>query len=98
MTHTVVVAKDFPSAATRPAGRAALDRVLETLRDFDTITLDFDGVVITPSFADELVGGLITSLGADAFQQRVSIENVSDSAKPLVRHITNLKLKEMRGN
>lgn len=73
--------------ATRPNGQSFLEDVLEALSTYDTIVIDFDNRAPTPSFADQCIGGLASQLGLDTFKQRVRLKNISDSAKPLVKHV-----------
>ncbi len=92
MNHlTILVAKDFAVTGTRPAGRAAMERVLGALRTAESVTLDFQEVILTPSFADEFIGGLISALGSKEFHDRVILSHLSASAAPLVRHVTHLR-------
>lgn len=72
---------------TRPAGVRARQHVRELLTHHDMVILDFGGRQATPSFVDELVGGLEEELGSKEFQQRVTIEGISRSLAPLVRHV-----------
>lgn len=76
--------RDF---ATREGGRRALIAIQNELLHEDSIELDFAGGTLTPSFADECIGGLAASLGIDEFKRRIHFANVPDSAKPLIRHV-----------
>lgn len=72
---------------TRPAGIRARAHVRGLLSLYDTVILDFAGRQATPSFVDELIGGLEEELGSKEFQERITIEGVSRSLAPLVRHV-----------
>lgn len=73
--------------ATRPNGQAFLDRVLDALANHDQVIIDFAQRAPTPSFADQCIGGLAMQLGLQQFKQRVQLKNVSDSARPLIKHV-----------
>lgn len=72
---------------TRPAGVRAREHVHELLAVHDRVILDFAGKQATPSFVDELIGGLEEELGTKIFQERITIEGVSRSLAPLLRHV-----------
>lgn len=72
---------------TRPAGIRAREHVHKLLALHSTVILDFGSRQATPSFVDELIGGLEEELGAKAFQERIVIDGVSRSLAPLIRHV-----------
>lgn len=72
---------------TRPAGARLCRHVLEQLDTHEAVGLDFSSRLATPSFVDELVGGLSDRLGESAFHKRVKFENVPPSLVPLIRHV-----------
>lgn len=78
------LASDF---STRPVGAQARERLLEALHDHEMVEVDFLGKSLTPSFADECVGRLAAVLGLNEFKKRVKIVNLSESTRPLVRHV-----------
>lgn len=88
-----VVSKESKTSATRVDGKALRSQLLCILRDAHHVTIDFSGVTLTPSFADEFLGGTMGELGKDNFKSAISIVNLPESAKPLVRHILNQHAK-----
>lgn len=73
-----------PHTATRPNGICARAKLLDALRASDTVIVDMEGVVLTPSFADEFLGALLVEVGEEAFRRSVRIVNVPESARPLL--------------
>lgn len=65
------------------------DRALHLLSSVSVIEIDLDGIVLTPSFADELLGGLMEELGPAEFRRRIRLLNVPGSARPLIRNVLN---------
>lgn len=52
------------------------------------VTIDFSGIMmVSHSFADELLGKLIVQLGATAFQERVHLHNVDPEIAPILRFV-----------
>ena len=82
-----VVLDEAPNTATRPNGAAARSKVMHLLNDVDTVVIDLHDIVLTPSFADEFLGGLLGMLGESRFRSAVRLENVPESAKPLLRNV-----------
>ncbi|OXS89580.1 hypothetical protein PAP18089_01630 [Pandoraea apista] len=81
--------------ATRPNGVEARNFVLQTLKDYDSIELDFMGAHLSPSFADECVGILCQILGWEAFKTRIRLANVSDDSKSLIRHVVGRRRAQL---
>ncbi|WP_093390005.1 STAS-like domain-containing protein [Rugamonas rubra] len=81
---------------TRPVGALARTRILSFLRDYESIDIDFGNRSITPSFADECIGQLAAKLGLSGFKNRVRLSNLSDSSKPLVKHVILTRCNELR--
>jgi len=73
--------------SSRPAGQEALVAVSQVLSESELVEIDFGGVSLTPSFADEFVGGIAEQLGIDDFFKRVRLSNLADDSVPLVRHV-----------
>lgn len=72
---------------TRPVGAHARCILLGMLEDNEAIEIDFHAKSLTPSFADECIGQLAAELGFDGFRSRVKLLNVSESSRPLIRHV-----------
>lgn len=89
-----VVCQEADKLATRSAGRELCAQLISRLQDSLHVTLDFQGVSLTPSFADEFLGMTIQRLGRDQFKRRVTMVNVSESAKVLIRHILNARARQ----
>ncbi len=64
---------------TRPVGAQARIQILNFLREYENVDIDFSNRSLTPSFADECIGQLAAALGLSRFKSRVS--------KPLVKHV-----------
>lgn len=72
---------------TREDGRMALANLLTRVQIQDKLTLDFSNLVLTPSFAETLLGGLTAELGLSEFKRRISLQGVEEAARPLVRMV-----------
>lgn len=90
------VISDFHLLSTREGGASARNNVLCALETSAVVTLDFTGARPSPSFADELVGGLASKLGRDAFLRRVRIIGIDDAVRALLNHIVATRLKQIR--
>jgi hypothetical protein len=90
------VISDFHLLSTREGGASARNNVLCALETSAVVTLDFTGARPSPSFADELVGGLASKLGRDAFLRRVRIIGIDDAVRALLNHIVTTRLKQIR--
>lgn len=83
----VAVATLTSQQSTREDGRKALAQLQPRLAGQSPVTLDFSAVTLTPSFAEELLGGLAAQLGLAEFKRRVVLQNIDESARPLVRRV-----------
>ena len=90
------IAGDFHSLTTRENGVKARISVLRALESNSFVVLDFSDAQPSPSFADELVGGLAAALGRDAFLQRVRIVRIDEAVRPLLNHVVANRLKQGR--
>lgn len=80
--------------STREGGAAARELVLRQLSlDEGPVTLDFEDIEPTPSFADEFVGRLAEELGADCFHRRVRLVNLKQSARALLQNVVTKRLR-----
>ena len=73
--------------STRPVGIQARLKLIQALEEFESIEIDFMNRSLTPSFADECIGRLASFLGLDQFKSRVKLSNLTESTKPLVKHV-----------
>ena len=90
------IAKDFRSLTTRESGASARISVLGALESGASVVLDFTDARPSPSFADELVGGLAAKLGKEAFLRRVQIIGIDDAVRPLLNRVVATRLKQSR--
>jgi STAS-like domain of unknown function (DUF4325) len=88
------VISDFGPLSTREAGARARVRVLSTMETAAVVTLDFTDARPSPSFADELVGGLAAKLGREVFLRRVRIVSIDAAVRPLLNHVVATRLKQ----
>jgi hypothetical protein len=74
--------KDFGAVLeSRDLARRLCEAVKDehSKRPDEKVKLDFAGVrVVSNFFADELVGGLVSAMGADGFEAAVTLANLSD--------------------
>jgi hypothetical protein len=73
--------------STRPVGVEARKKLIQALEEFESIDIDFMNRSLTPSFADECIGRLAAILGLNEFKSRVKLSNLTESTKPLVKHV-----------
>ncbi|WP_419403787.1 STAS-like domain-containing protein [Stenotrophomonas rhizophila] len=76
-----------PNTTTRPNGLVARRLLRSALRQPNAVTVDLQGVVLTPSFADEFLGVLLVELGEPAFRQAVKIVNVQGASRTLLQQV-----------
>ena len=88
------VVNDFGPLSTREAGARARVRVLSAMESTAVVTLDFTDARPSPSFADELVGGLAAKLGREVFLRRVRIVSIDAAVRPLLNHVVATRLKQ----
>lgn len=82
-----MVASIAPDFSSREIGRTAFAHIRDALSSCEVINLDFGDRLLTPSFADECIGGLAAHLGLEEFKRRVKLSNIDEASKPLVRHV-----------
>jgi hypothetical protein len=81
--------------ATRESGAAARELVLQQLSQAGDapVSLDFEGIEPTPSFADEFVGRLAEELGEECFRKRVRFVNLREPARTLLQNVVTKRLR-----
>jgi len=95
MLRIVDEAGRFP--AGRGAGAQVRDAVIDQLSAQDLITLSFEGVeVVTPSFADELFGGLLAELGEEQFRRRIRVSGTDPEVAAWIRHALARKSRQLQ--
>ena len=88
------IAREFRCLTTRESGASARIIVLRALEAGASVTLDFTDARPSPSFADELVGGLAAKLGKEAFLRRVRIIGIDEAVRPLLNRVVATRLKQ----
>ncbi|WP_141828327.1 STAS-like domain-containing protein [Herbaspirillum sp. SJZ107] len=86
-TFKVDIGDIAPELTSRPVGAGARRQLLALLEEHESIDIDFHFKSLTPSFADECVGQLAAFIGMKDFRERVKLSNLSDAAKPLMKHV-----------
>jgi len=76
-----------PELTSRPVGAGARRQLLALLEEHDSVEIDFHFKSLTPSFADECVGQLAGLIGMRNFRERVKLTNLTETAKPLMKHV-----------
>lgn len=84
--HEIRVQSISHGTGTRRSGLCVRTYVLNTFQEgANRVVLDFSDVgMISSSFADELVGKLVTHFGFIAFTQRIFLKNVNSTIQPLI--------------
>ncbi len=88
------VRREAPNSTTRPNGVAARAKLRSCLDCNDQVIVDLSDVVLTPSFADEFLGVLVSELGAEQFRRTVQVINVSTGSRALLNTIFSRRLKK----
>ena len=78
---------NFPSLSSRDVGDEALGKIVAELEHCDVLEIDFEGRRITPSFADQCIGGLARTLGLVEFKRRIKIRNADEDSISLIKHV-----------
>lgn len=81
------VRNQIPDTTTRPNGDLARRKLHAELSQVDEVVVDLEGIILTPSFADEFLGVLLAELGEQKFRQAIHIENVSATSRSLLRAV-----------
>lgn len=71
----------------------AREYIIGLFNSFDVVEIDLQNSNFTPSVADEIIGSLALSLGADSFKHRIKILNASDSQISLMKHVIARRLE-----
>lgn len=75
--------------STRAMGEVARRKLLEAVRLHGSVMVDLEGLLLTPSFADECFGLLCENLGLSEFRNSVKLANVHPASKTLILHVVN---------
>ena len=91
------VAKEISSTGTRQAAQRLRNIVVNFLKDgYSTVNLDFiDVSMLSSSFADELIGKLIASLGFSKFMHHITISNLNEYNSLIVNRSVGLRMAQI---
>jgi hypothetical protein len=81
--------------ASRNSAIKVRNDILELLKDINTIEIDLSGANLTPSVADELIGGLALHFGANGFKKKINVINASESQVALMKHVIARRLSRI---
>ena len=93
----LVVRSELSDAASRAAGRQLRDKIIVELARVDVAEIDLEGVSLTPSFADELIGGLWSHFGDAAFRRRVRVTSLTAAHRALLNHVLSRRKSDDSG-
>lgn len=96
MNFLINLSADFQTLSSRETGMLARQQLLNKLTENQTITIDFNGQAVSPSFADELIGILARDIGFETFKTKIKMTNVSDSSKLIIKHVLNKRLSSAK--
>lgn len=92
-----VVRDAAPALVTRKMGATVREQIAQLARDVPDdvrIIIDLTGIdVLTPSFADECLGRLVSELGLRDFQHRFRVETDREEWKSLVNSVVRNRLR-----
>ncbi len=80
--------------ATRQDGKVLFDDVNAALLRYDLVEIDFALRNVTPSFADECIGGVVKLHGFAYFKSHIKLINVSDDARSLLKHVISRRAEQ----
>lgn len=86
-TFKMAVTDIAPELTSRPIGSQAREKLIQALKDYESIEVDFLDKSLTPSFADECIGQLAAAIGLNEFKKRVKLTHLNESSKTLVKHV-----------
>jgi hypothetical protein len=92
---TLVLAEHGEFLGTRRLGAAVRNQIEMLLRAASPVELDFKGVRMSQSFADEALGKLAVALGAEALRSQVKFVHVDAQAAPLLRFVLARRAPEL---
>jgi hypothetical protein len=83
----LILATILQDTASRDSGAILRKTVLEHLKNGNHLEIDFTGVNLTPSFADEAFGLLCHHLSHKEFSEKIKFINLSISHKALLSRV-----------
>ena len=88
MTSIKIHLKTFlEGVVSRETGAILRNQIIDYLRQYDSIDIDFKELTLTPSFADEAFGLLCHHLTRQDFNERVKIHHLTEPQKVLLTHV-----------
>jgi hypothetical protein len=96
-SHPFLLAQFGTCLTTRDMAVPIRSNLEQVLACHGLVEIDFSKIeVITPSFADELLGVLIETIGAQKFKTSIRFAGVREDIKRLVNLVLNARLHKAR--
>lgn len=92
-SYKLLLKNDIAHGTSRHSGRLASAHIFSLLEAYEIIEIDFNGITLTPSIADEVIGVLAEKLGKSQFKQRIKIKNASLTEITLLKHVISRRLE-----
>lgn len=73
--------------SSRQKAAQVREQLLLELDHSKILTIDLENASLTPSVADELIGGIATYIGSERFKNQIKLINVSESQRALMKHV-----------
>lgn len=83
---------------TRQSGKILREHIIKVLKKNKFVSIDLENQDLTPSFADDAFGKLVSSIGMETFKKTIEINNVGTSSRSLIVHVVNRRSKEFLTN
>lgn len=95
--HLIAMSEFGECLTTRDLAKEACVKVLSLIHGGAKVVFDLSQTqIITPSFADELFGVLLTTLGKEEFKAKVGFSGANEQTKRLVNLVLNRRLQQLR--
>ncbi len=93
---------DFKNTIKHRSSRADAEeprqQILHLLEKYDTVKIDLEGTLLTPSIADGVIGAIAQELGKDTFKAKVKLINLNESQRSLLKHVIARRLLQHKRN
>lgn len=83
---------------TRQSGKNLRELIIRTIESGESVLVDLENKAITPSFADDAFGKLVSHIGMVRFKKTITIKNVDAPSRVLIAHVVNRRAKEFMVN
>lgn len=91
----ISIALESSGTGTRISGKHMRNMVTNLLKEKHNVILDFDGVnFISSSYADELIGKLIASIGFIQFINHVKLKSISSYSVPIINRSVSQRMAQ----